>query len=694
MYNENSRILNDINKLEEMIVQIILKHTHDLVYIMKIDEEGVLRYFFVNEAGKTHASLEEEYKGKTLQDVLPSHIATHLQFYYALAQTKKRKVIFQDEVILKDGQKINGESVLTPIIDEEGVCRFIVCITRDVTTVVDEKNRLIESQQRYKSLVDHNLDAVFVLDLKGNLLHANPAAFETFGYKEKEVVGRSVLSLLQEGEVHYFKEVLSKTIKGSERKTLTCKMIHKKGYIIWTQVKTVPIVVHDHITGVYVIVRDITEQLENERLMKKMAFYDYLTKLPNRNSLNERLTEAITNASKRHEQLALIYMDLDRFKFLNDTLGHDAGDQLLKSVARRLDSLSNDYVSVFRQGGDEFVVLIEDTTIEQAERLAKQILSLFSVPFSLNLNQEYYVTPSMGISMFPNDGQERAMLVKCADIALYRVKEQGRAHYQFYHHSMLQSTPYMMLIETGLRKAINQNEFVVFYQPQVDLCDETINSFEALLRWNSPTLGFVAPNEFIPLAEDTGLILPIGTWVFEEVCRQIKEWYEKGYGYKTVAVNLSTKQFQQSTLVETIEGILKKFNIPPHCLEIEITEGALKDARETISVLKRLKEIGVQISVDDFGTGYSSLSYLKRFPLDCLKIDQSFIAELLTNPTDEAITTTIIHLAQKLNLTVIAEGVEEQEQAQFLKEINCEKAQGYYFSRPLPAHEVEKFFQQ
>ncbi|WP_110111723.1 bifunctional diguanylate cyclase/phosphodiesterase [Bacillus sp. CGMCC 1.16541] len=692
MYNVTNRILNGTNKLEELIVEIILKHTHDFVYIMSADEEGVFRYFFVNEAGKTHANLAGDYKGKTLQEVLPSSVATHLQSYYALAQRRKRKVVFQDEVMLEDGQMINGESVLTPIMDESGACCYIVSITRDVTTVIMEKNRLIESEQKYKSLVDHNLDTVFVLDLKGSLLHANPAAFESFGYKEKELVGRSILSLLQEEDVSYFQDILNKTIEGSERKTITCKIVHKKGYVIWTQVKTVPIVVHHHIIGVYLIVRDITEQLENEKLMKQMAFYDYLTKLPNRNWLNEKLTEAILQASKQNEQLALIYMDLDRFKILNDTLGHDAGDQLLKNVAKRLDSLSSKYVSVCRQGGDEFVLLLEKTTVEQVEQFAKQIISLFSLPYLLHENQEYYVTPSLGISMFPNDGRERGMLIKCADIALYRVKEQGKAHYQFYHHSMLQSTPYMMLIETGLRKAINQQEFLVFYQPQVDLQSGDISSFEALIRWNSPTLGFISPNDFIPLAEDTGLILPIGTWVLEEVCRQIKEWYEKGYGYKTVAVNLSTKQFQQATLVQSIQEAVKRFNIPPSCLEIEITEGALKDARETIKVLKQLKEIGVQISVDDFGTGYSSLSYLKRFPIDCLKIDQSFIRDLLTDPKDEAITTTIIHLAQKLSLTVIAEGVEEKEQAQFLKEIHCEKAQGYYFSRPLPSSEVEKLF--
>lgn len=561
IYSEKSE---KIKNIENALIQTILEHIHDLVYIMEVDDQLNFRYIFVNEAGKNHAKLLRAYKGKTLHEVLPEELASSLYAYYKKTAMTREKVTFRDEVTLPDGKIMHGESILTPVLNESGRCVYVVSITRD-----------------------------------------------------------------------------------------------------------------------------ITEQLNNERIMSEMAFYDYLTGLPNRNWLKKAVSQMIERSKKEQTSFALLYFDLDRFKFINDTLGHDVGDELLKDVSMRLRTLIHDGIEAFRHGGDEFLVTVENTDEEQVKEIAERILALFSDVFVYK-EQECYVTPSIGISMFPKDGYDLETLIKCSDIALYRVKEQGRGTYQFYRPGMKQAAPHSMRIETSLRKAVKQQEFMLFYQPQVNLDTEQIESFEALIRWNHPQKGFIPPGEFIPIAEETGLIISIGNWVIEEVCRQIAEWNEHGYGYKTVAVNLSTRQFQQLRLVEHIEECIIKSGIPSGCLEIEITEGALHDSRETIKVLNELKRIGVKIAVDDFGTGYSSLSYLKSFPIDSLKIDQSFIRDILIEEKDEAITTTIIHLAKSLCLTVIAEGVEQEEQASFLRKVGCEKAQGFLFSRPLPNEVLTK----
>ena len=326
-----------------------------------------------------------------------------------------------------------------------------------------------------------------------------------------------------------------------------------------------------------------------------------------------------------------------------------------------------------------------------AGNFAQKVLARFTESFYFN-SQEYYITPSIGISIFPNDGKDAEALIKNADEALYSVKEKGKAHYQFYRADMNSSGVNIIALEAHLRKAIERDELELYYQPQIHLFTNEIASFEALLRWDNSELGFISPAEFIPLAEDTGLIIPIGNWVIDQACSQIKDWSERTGKPIRVAVNISPKQFSQPDLVRIIKHAIDQYQIPPSLLEIEITEGAMQDTKETIPILKRLKELGITISVDDFGTGYSSLSYLKEFPIDILKIDQSFVRDIMYNEKDAAIIKSIIHLGRSLGMEVIAEGVEEQNQVDFLIGVNCEKAQGFFFARPIKAEEAEDRF--
>ncbi|HEY4553367.1 MAG TPA: EAL domain-containing protein [Bacillaceae bacterium] len=435
------------------------------------------------------------------------------------------------------------------------------------------------------------------------------------------------------------------------------------------------------------VTRDI--HWRSAEAIKYLELHDQMTGSWNRQALMEHLQIEIATSLREGREFAIVNIDLDRFKHFNDSLGHKAGDKLLKLVTERLMSWNKPGHRLYRLGGDEFVILLSDSDRKETDRCARELIELFDVPFCVN-SQEYYITPSIGISMFPMDGRDADTLLKNADNALFLVKEKGRAHYRFYRSWMADNFPSYILMEAHLRKAIEKNEFTIHYQPQVNLKNGEILSFEALLRWNNRKFGTVSPSHFIPVAEDTGLIIPIGEWVIREVCRQISVWRSKGHTGIRVAVNISPRQFMEPNLPSVIKMALEEYGLPASMLEIEITEGAMEDTRATLGILHRLKDLGVILSVDDFGTGYSSLNYLKRFPIDILKIDQSFVKEIMENYKNAAITKTIIHLAHSLGLEVVAEGVEEEVQADFLAEANCEKAQGYFFSRPVSAEQIEE----
>ena len=432
------------------------------------------------------------------------------------------------------------------------------------------------------------------------------------------------------------------------------------------------------------------ERRRAEETAQHQAYHDPLTDLPNRVMFNDRLTLALAHASRHRKMLAVLLVDLDRFKTIIDTLGHAMGDRLLRGVAERLHECLENGDTLARQGGDEFVILLPQVNrADKAVKLAQRMLEALKPSFHFG-SHELHITTSIGIALYPYDGEDTDTLLKNADTALYRAKEQGRNNYQLYTPAMNARAFERLALENSLRKALERREFLLHYQPQVQLLSGQITGTEALLRWQHPDLGLVYPAEFIPLAEETGLIVSLGEWVMRTACVQNQAWQRAGLPPMTVAVNLSARQFQHHDLVETVQRILKETEMAAQWLELEITESiAMQNADYTIVVLRELKDMGIQISMDDFGTGYSSLSYLKKFPIDTLKIDQSFVRDLNSDPSDAAIAKAVIVLAHSLKLKVIAEGVETQEQKNFLREHGCDVTQGYLFSNPLPAPLLE-----
>jgi diguanylate cyclase (GGDEF)-like protein len=421
--------------------------------------------------------------------------------------------------------------------------------------------------------------------------------------------------------------------------------------------------------------------------IRHMAYHDLLTGLPNRELFQELLHLAVAQA-RRHDQerhLAVLFLDLDRFKVINDTLGHTVGDQLLKEVASRLkESCRRDRDMVARRGGDEFLILLPDIdTAQEAVRIAQKIVDSFARIFILP-EHELFITTCIGISLFPDDGTDAETLVRNADMAMYRAKEHGRNRYHLYSQSMNAQASHRLVMETHLRRAFELHEFFLNYQPKVNVKTGRVVSFEALVRWQNPELGLVEPKQFIPLAEETGLILHLGEWVLRTACAQNKAWQDANYPPLRVAVNFSPRQFQALRLADMVENILAETGLDPCWLELEVTEGImLQNVDNTITTLRRLSDLGVHIAIDDFGTGYSSLSYIQKLPINTLKIDQSFVNDITINPDDAAIATAVINLAQSLRLNVIAEGVEDESQARLLNSLECSEMQGFFFSRPL-----------
>ena len=432
-----------------------------------------------------------------------------------------------------------------------------------------------------------------------------------------------------------------------------------------------------------------------EATVEHQAHYDLLTDLPNRVMFNDRLTLALAHANRHHKMLAILFVDLDRFKTIVDTLGHAIGDHVLRGVAERLSGSLEEGDTLARLGGDEFVILLPQIhRADKAVKLAQKVLEALKPAFYFS-GHELHITTSIGIALYPYDGEDADTLLKNADTALYRAKEQGRNNYQLYTPAMNARAFERLALENSLRKALERKEFLLHYQPQQDLKTGEITGMEALLRWQHPDLGLVYPAEFISLAEETGLIVPLGEWVLRTAAAQNKAWQKAGLPPMVVAVNLSARQFQHHDLVESIARVLRETGLEARWLELEITESiAMQNADYTIIILRDLKEMGMQISMDDFGTGYSSLSYLKKFPIDTLKIDQSFVRDLSSDLNDAAIANAIIVLAHSLKLKVVAEGVETPEQKAFLKEHGCDKTQGYLFSNPIPAALFENLIRQ
>lgn len=441
--------------------------------------------------------------------------------------------------------------------------------------------------------------------------------------------------------------------------------------------------------GIVLSLRILQQRKRMEDRVNHMAHHDELTSLPNRLMLSQRLDQALSRHRRAATQLAILFLDLDRFKVINDSLGHEIGDVLLRQVAERLRVESRVGDTVARMGGDEFVVLLEDCgDLTDVSTRARRLVDQLSAPYLLGSN-DCHVTVSIGISVFPADGSDAQALLKAADVAMYRAKDTGRNSYQFYSAAMNVHTVERLELESDLRHALERDEFVLHYQPKVEVATGLITGIEALLRWNHPRRGLISPREFIPLAEETGLIVSIGEWVLATACARTREWQEHSSPKLDIAVNLSARQFADPTLLSKLTNIIRHSGLNPSSLELEITESLVMSHGESaVAVLQQLKSLGVRIAIDDFGTGYSSLAYLKRFPIDTIKVDRCFIRDIPTDSGDMQITRAIIAMAHSLRLRVVAEGVETADQLKFLRSQRCDTVQGYYLHRPLPEAEV------
>ena len=568
----------------------------------------------------------------------------------------------------------------------------MACIINDVT---EDKKLELKLKQAAK-VYETTSEGIMIMDAEFKVVAVNPAFSKTTGFSEVDIIGQPPKSLLSGLHDRTFYQNAWAIIEenGYWQGEVTSRRKNGDTYPLWVCIN---MICDDdkNIINFVTMISDISSIKKSQSRLDFLAHHDHLTGFANRLLFNARLKHAIDQARRSNQKVSVMLMDLDRFKDINDSLGHSAGDELLKLLAVRLRLCLREEDTLARLGGDEFIFLVEDLeNLDEIELIAQKIQDIFIEPFLLGTS-EVIVTASMGISLYPDNGDSVAELVKTADIAMYKAKQRGKNCFAFYNEDFNKYHDSRLVMATQMRLALTNDEFIVHYQPQVCLKTGNITGVEALIRWQHPEKGLIPPMQFIPLAEETGFIEKLGEWVLYESCRQCKAWQQQGYDYLTLAVNLSARQFMFSNITATIKSVLKKTGLDASFLELEITESGLMDqADKVMDTLNGLKSIGVKLSIDDFGTGYSSLSYLKRFPIDKLKIDRSFVMDLPQDEQDAAIAKSIIVLGKSLKLTVIAEGVETEAQREFLMSEGCDEMQGYLFSKPVAADDLEELLKK
>ncbi|BCO31315.1 bifunctional diguanylate cyclase/phosphodiesterase [Thiohalobacter sp. COW1] len=577
-----------------------------------------------------------------------------------------------------------------PVRDQEGRPVRVAGIAEDIT-----ERRQAEEQLRQSAVAfDNTAEGILILDTERRILAANRAFTELTGYSEDGIRLQTPEQLGPALDTAPGNGVDWQAVKQARRWQGEALLRRANGELFpaWLTVSMVLDSNNQPANYVYIF-SDITTIKRSQEKLDHLAHHDPLTDLPNRLLLSARLEHAIQHARREHHQIGVLFIDLDRFKNINDSLGHSMGDEILMESARRLRGLLRDEDTVARLGGDEFIVILDQVRHSQdVIALAGRIMELFRQPFVSGMHT-LHVTASIGISIYPEDGRDTDTLIKNADAAMYRAKGQGRDNFQFYTQELTNTAFERILLETSLRRALDEEDLVLHYQPQISLIDGRIIGAEALIRWNHPDMGLIPPNRFIPLAEESGLIVPIGNWVLEAACEQARYWQDIGLPLEKIAVNISGVQILRSNILEAVKRALNYSRLDAQSLELEITESTLMhEGGQAIASLESLRTIGVELAIDDFGTGYSSLSYLKRLPIDRLKIDRAFIHEAAVDNNDAAIIRAIIAMGHSLQLKIVAEGVETEQQSRFLQELGCDVAQGYYYGRPVPADEFARLF--
>ena len=602
--------------------------------------------------------------------------------------------LFMFDCLRADGRKIPVELRLVLVWHESGTFEGVLGVGRDVS----QQRRAEKDLRMAATVFEHSTSAILITDPAGYIVQANDAFTRVSGYAVAQVVDQLPMMLTVENQqgahLGYILKQLSQ--RGSWEGELWLKRRAGEHFPAWVGITAV-LDDEGDLASYVCFFSDISERKASEQRIHRLAYYDALTHLPNRTLFQDRLHTALQHAERQQAWVPLMFLDLDRFKPINDSLGHAAGDRMLKEMATRLLACVTDDDTVARMGGDEFTLLLQPRATQQAAlnraiHVAEQILASLVTPFVLE-GREFFVTASIGIALSPQDGNELSQLMKNADTAMYHAKERGKNNFQFYQTDMNASALERLELESDLRHALEQGEFTLYYQPQFSGDGKRLTGAEALLRWRHPRRGLVPPGDFIPVLEELGLVVEVGEWVLKEACRQLREWHLARVRVPKVSVNISARQFSDGQLGTRIASILEEIGLPPACLELELTESILmREVSEAMHILAGLKRLGLSIAVDDFGTGYSSLNYLKQFPIDVLKIDRTFVDGLPSGEQDAQIARAIIAMAHSLNLAVIAEGVETQDQLEFLREHGCDEVQGYLFGRPMPATRFEAQF--
>jgi diguanylate cyclase (GGDEF)-like protein/PAS domain S-box-containing protein len=638
---------------------------------------------------------QRDQVGKTVFDLYDRELAErHRQRDLPLLE-KPSSVRYEERVPTAVGER---EMLFhkVSLVDREGRIAGIIGTVTDVTAYKETERALEASEARFRVLTESGLDLVSVLGEDGTILYQTPALRSLLGYEPVDTIGRNVFELIHREDADAARAAFRRILETSRsREPLEFRIRHRDGQ--WRTFESLGTNCTDnpHIRGVVFNSRDVTDRKAIQQRIQHLAYHDNLTGLPNRGLLQDRLGHAIARAGRSARKVAVLFIDLDNFKNINDTLGHDVGDELLRQVAQRLSGCVRAGDTIARQGGDEFIVLLDNLDDGRgASVVAQKILNSLRAPFALG-GTEQHVSGSVGIAVFPDDGGDAQTLMKNADTAMFHGKGIGKNTYQYFTAQMNVAVKRRMTLESALRRAVRQKEFVLHYQPQVNLETGEIVAVESLVRWKSEDGGTVMPGDFIPLAEETGLIGEIGEWVLREACRQNREWQERGLAPRRMAVNLSARQFADKTFLDTVTRVLEETALEPKWLELEITESqVMRQTEGMILLLNRLAEMGVHLAIDDFGTGYSSLSYLKRLPIQKLKIDQSFVRDITVDPNDAAIVVAIINMARSLDLETIAEGVETAGQLAMLRSKDCRIGQGFYFSAPVTADNVYMLLRQ
>lgn len=685
----------DITDLKQMEVELQKALKDDFNQTVKNMENGVFK-MIKNEEGSIIYSMSEgkllerlgidsgKVENRTPFDIFPKEIASYHYSKYEEAFNGGDRVHYEVEF----GGRLLYVDV-SPILQGKKVVELVGSV-HDVTELRTTQRQLEENQLRYDSLFQYSNDVVFTFNKLGEVINLNPAAEKLLGYSvetfPKKSIDRLIVKECQDLTLNSFRNAL----KG-EVLNLTTVVYHQTGKKIHLSSTFFPIIVDRQIMGMYCIAKDVTEEKRVQEVNAYLAHHDELTKLLNRRGFEEQLRITLLNAKQLQQQFSVMYFDLDRFKSINDTMGHFVGDRLLEEIAKRVNhQLGNENI-IARMGGDEFMVLcpvLEQE--EEANYYANKLMICLNEPFNID-DFELYVTASIGISIFPINGDSVVELLKHSDIALYEAKKLGRNNFQFYSPAMDTMSFKSLILERDLRKALINNEFVAYLQPRVDAVTKKIISAEALIRWQHPTYGLVSPSEFIPLAEETGLIIPIGHWMKRRVCEQLVKWREEGIPLIPISINISAQRFLQKDFSKSVNEMLEEYGMEGKYLEFEITENSIMKIEENVfKTINNLKGLGIKIYIDDFGTGYSSFSYLKSFKLDGIKIDRSFIQNISSESENAGITAAMIQLARILKIGVIAEGVETVDELEFLIENQCTQVQGYLFSKPVPVEEFEK----